>query len=116
MALGAFALVASIFLSTSSRNLEVDDGGLRLRNRRGSRFVPWKEVTAWCAVDVEVEGRLICLKSSSAKEPIAIDPELLYGKQFAWIYRDIQMHCGPPSPGAEVLGDNEGRPFSDKRC
>jgi hypothetical protein len=115
LALGAFALGASIFLSTWTLKLEVDDGGLRLRNWRGSRFLPWTEVTAWCAVDVEDEARLICLKSPSSKEPIAIDPDLLDGKQFARIFRDIEEHCGPPRPGAELLGDNEGQPFTDKR-
>ena len=72
-------------------------------------------MSAWCAVDVDDEGRLLCLKSASGKEPIAIDPDLLDGKQFARIYRDIEEHCGPPSPGVELLGDNEGQPFTDKR-
>lgn len=116
LALGAFALGAAIFLGQWTLKLEVDSDGLRLRNWRSSRFLPWTDVTAWCAVEVEDEGRLICLKSSSSKDPVAIDPDLLDGKQFARIYRDIEEHCGSPSPGAEVLGDNQGEPFKDKRA
>ena len=93
--------------------LEVDSEGLRLGNWRGSRAVRWAEVTAWCAVEVEDRERLICLKSASDREPFAIDPNLLHGKQFARIYHDIEEHCGPPCPGAGVLGDNEGEPIKD---
>jgi hypothetical protein len=115
LALGAFALGAFLFLGQSTLRLEIDSAGLRLRNWRASRYLPWSDVTAWCAVDVEEGARLICLKSSSAKEPMAIDPDLLDGRQFAKIYRDIEEHCGPPCPGAEILGDNDGEPFTDKR-
>jgi hypothetical protein len=112
--LGAFALGGSIFLAQSTLKLEVDSAGLRLKNWRKSRHLPWSAVTAWCAVELDEGARLICLKSGSAEEPVAIDPDLLDGRQFARIYRDIEEHCGPPCPGAEVLGDNEGEPFKDK--
>lgn len=114
IALAAFTLGGSIFLSQWTLKLELDSDGLRLKNWRGSRFLPWTEVTAWCAVEVEEGARLISLKSSSAKELVAIDPDLLKGKQFARICHDIEEHCGPPSPGTELLGDNEGEPFTDK--
>jgi hypothetical protein len=114
-ALGAFALGGSLFLSQSTLKLETDNAGLRLKNWRASRSLPWPEVTGWCAVEVEDGARLICLRSSSLKEPLAIDPDLLDGRQFARIYRDIEEHCGPPSPGAEILGDNDWGPFTDKR-
>jgi hypothetical protein len=115
LALAAFGVVGSVFVGQWTLTLEVDNDRLRLKNWRGSRVVWWPEVTAWCAVEMEEGDRLICLKSASAREPIAIDPDLLDGKQFAKIYRDIEEHCGPPKPGVELLGDNEGEPFTDKR-
>jgi len=115
LALGAFALGGLFFFGQWTLKLEVDAAGLRLKNWRGSRLLLWPEVSAWCAVEVEEGARLICLKSLSAKEPLAIEPDLLDGKQFARIYRDIEEHCGPPRPGAEVLGENNGEPFTDKR-
>jgi hypothetical protein len=113
LALGAFALGASLFVRQSTLKLEIDCAGLRLRNWRAARFLPWSEVTAWCAVKNEDGARLICLKYLSAKEPLAIDPDLLDGAQFARIYGEIVEHCGPPRPGDEVIGDNDGEPFTD---
>jgi hypothetical protein len=115
LALAAFVVCGSSFVGQWTLTLEVDSASLRLRNWRGSRVLWWPEVTAWCAVELEEGERLICLKSVSAREPIAIDPDLLNGKQFARIYRDIEEHCGPPRPGAEVLGENDSEPFTDKR-
>ena len=113
--LGAFTLGGFFFLGQSTLKLEVDGTGLRWKNWRGSKLLLWTEVTAWCAVETEEGARLICLKSSAATEPFEIDPELLHGKQFEKIYRDIEEHCGPPRPGAELLGDNDDEPFTDKR-
>ena len=115
LALGAFVLGGSLFLGQWTLKLEVDSTGLRLRNWRGSQALGWPEVAAWCAVEMEEGDRLICLKSPSARELITIDSDLLDGKQFARIYREIEEHCGPPRPGAELLGENDGEPFTDKR-
>ncbi len=114
-ALGAFVVGGSVFLGQWTLKLEVDDAGLRLRNWRGSRVVCWPEVTAWCAVETEDGDRLICLKSMSDREPLTVDSDLLDGRQFVEIYRDIEERCGPPRPGAEVLGVNEGESLTDKR-
>jgi hypothetical protein len=114
LALGAFALGGSLYLRQATLKLEIDPAGLRLRNWRASRFLPWSDVAAWCAVEIEDGARLICLKAHSAKEPVAIDPDLLDGHQFARIYREVEEHCGPPSPGAAILGDNHGDPFTDE--
>jgi hypothetical protein len=115
LALGGFSLVGLFLLGQWTLEMEVNDTSLRLRNWRGSRVLLWRDVSAWCAVEIPDGARMICLQLTPAREPLVIDPDLLDGKQFARIYRDIEAHCGPPHPGAEVLGDNQGDPFTDKR-
>ena len=56
----------------------------------------------------EDEVRYISLRSVTRTEPFNIDPVLLGGKHFKAIYHEIEKHCGPPRPGAEIAGDNEG--------
>lgn len=114
VALGVFGLFGSTFLRESTLQLDVDDTGLRMKKWHKSRRLLWSDVTAWCAVEVYEELCLIYLKPLSARKLVAIDSALLDGKQFAKIYRDIEAHCGPPRPGAELLGKNGGVAFTDK--
>ena len=111
--LGAFALACRTWMDDATLKLEIDSAGLRENNWRGSRLIQWPEVAAWCAVESEEGDRLIRLKLAHSKDPFDIDPVLLEGKQFAEICRDLGEHCGPPRPGAELLGDNDGEPFRD---
>ena len=111
--LGAFALACRTFVDEVTMKLEIDDVGLREKHWCGSRLILWSEVAAWCAVEGEEADRMIRLKSVHSKDPFDIDPGLLEGKQFAEICRDLEARCGPPRPGAELLGDNDGEPFRD---
>ncbi|MCX6904591.1 MAG: hypothetical protein NTW03_14140 [Verrucomicrobia bacterium] len=111
---GVFVLFGLIFLRESTLQLDVDDAGLWMKKWHKSRRLLWSDVTAWCAVEVYEELCLIYLQPLSARKPVAIDASLLDGKQFANIYRDIEEHCGPPRPGAELLGNNGGVAFTDK--
>jgi hypothetical protein len=43
---GAFALGGLVFFGQWTLKLEVDSAGLRLKNWRESRFLPWSELTA----------------------------------------------------------------------
>jgi hypothetical protein len=118
LTLGAFWIGLRLFLSTFSLKLEMDSDGLGEHEWRKSWRVSWAEVTAWCATAVgegEDEVRYISLRSVTRTEPFEIDPVLLGGKEFKVIYHEIEKHCGPPRPGAEIVGENDGLQFRDIR-
>ena len=118
LTLGAFLFGSWVLLSTLSRKLEMDSDGLGGRKWLKSWRVSWAEVTGWCATAAgkgQDEVRYISLRSVTRTEPFDIDPVLLGGKQFKVIYRKIEKHCGPPRPGTEIIGEDEGEPFRDVR-